>query len=394
MRFESSRGRAAMLAILAVLTAWTWMSLTVHYNYGGNWTALFCIRPGMPVPDFLKSEKLYIFQNSEGYDGQVYHLIAHDPWMRKGSVEAIAGASFRYQRIFVPALAWILALGHDPWIHAAYFAVILAFVFLGVYWTARFAARAGQSQAWGLAFLLAPATIISLDRMTADIALAALAVGFALYADQFDWRVAMILVCAALTRETALPIIAGYAIFLASQKHIRASLLAAATALPAAGWYVYLSRLERSSAPDYVNWIPLAGFVERIVHPTIYQLSPFQRTLAIALDYAALAGVAMALILALRLALRRQWNPRACAIYALALAIVFLRSRSVWEAAYAFGRVFSPFLLLVMLDELPLAPLLALLPILLTDMPIPVALWRQAQGVIEGILSSLSGTRP
>src|ERR1700733_5741431 len=144
--------KAAILGVIVVAFLWTWQFLTVHYNYGGNWTALFCIRPGMPVPDFLKSEKLYIFQNSAGYDGQVYHLIAHDPWMRKGSVEAIAGASFRYQRIFVPALAWMFALGQDPWIHASYFTVILAFVFLGVYWAAMFAVRVGRSPNWGLLF--------------------------------------------------------------------------------------------------------------------------------------------------------------------------------------------------------------------------------------------------
>jgi hypothetical protein len=388
------RRQAVLLGLASVLAAWTWTSLTVHYNYDGNWTGLFCIRPGMPVPDFLKSENLYIFRNSEGYDGQVYHLIAHDPWMRKGSVQAIAGASFRYQRIFVPALAWMVALGQDRWVHAAYFAVIFGFVFLGVYWTGQFASRVGRTPTWGLAFLLAPATIISLDRMTADIALAALVVGFALYADKFDWRVATILVCAALTRETALPVIAGYAIYLASQKQVRASLLAAATALPAAGWYVYLSRLERSSAPEYVTWIPLAGFAERIAHPTIYPLSPFRNGLAIAFDYCALAGVAIALVIALRLALQRRWDPRTCAICALALAIVFLGSRSVWEAEYAFGRVFSPFLLLVMLDELPASRLFALLPILLVDLPIPLALWHQVHGVIVGVLSSVTGARP
>src|SRR5271155_5481638 len=103
------RLRASGIGLVAVAFSFACQYLTVHENYGGNWTALFCIRPGMPIPDFLKSEKLYIFANSEGYDGQVYHLIAHDPWMRKGSAEAIVDASFRYQRILVPALAWMLA---------------------------------------------------------------------------------------------------------------------------------------------------------------------------------------------------------------------------------------------------------------------------------------------
>lgn len=396
--------RAASLALMAVLAAWTWMFLTVHSNYGGNWTALFCIRPGMPVPAFLKSENLYIFQNSEGYDGQVYHLMAHDPWMRKGSAKAIAGASFRYQRIFVPALAWIFALGRDPWIHASYFAVILAFVFLGVYWTAQFAARIGRPPAWGFAFLLAPATIVSIDRMTADIALAAFTAGFALYtldsaagptrtdptrtgstgAGQ-DWKIFVILTCAALTRETALPIVAGYAIYLAARRLFLPALLAAATVLPAAAWYIYLSRLERSSALDYIDWIPLAGFADRVFHPTLYSISPFKNAAALLLDYAALTGVAIALIVTIRLVLRRRWDPRACAIYALALAVIFVRSRSVWEDVYAFGRVLSPFLLLTALDELRVNPWLAFLPMFLVDTRVGLNLVSQIQGVFHEI---------
>lgn len=388
-----------LLALFAVLAAWTWMFLTVHYNYGGNWTALFCIRPGMPVPAFLKSENLYIFKNSEGYDGQVYHLIAHDPWMRKGSVDAIAGASFRYQRIFVPALAWALALGHDPWIHASYFAVILAFVFLGVYWTAQFAARIGRSRLWGLGFLMAPATIVSLDRMTADIALAAFATGFAWYCLDSDasdsaagswsksraWKIPVLLTCAALTRETALPIIGGYAIYLVTRRRFLNALLTAATACPAAAWYIYLSRLERSSAPEYLGWIPFAGFADRIFHPVLYSISPFKNALALLLDYAALSGIAIALIIAIRLALRRRWDSAACAIYALALAGIFVRSRSVWEEAYAFGRVLSPLMLLTALDALRMNPWLAVLPMFLVDSRISLNLVSQIQGVFRGI---------
>ena len=166
---------------------WLCQFATVRYNYGGNWTALFRIAPHLPVPEFLLSERLYMFQGTEGYDGQIYHLIAHDPWMTRGTAAAIDDAAFRYQRIFVPALAWTLALGRDQYVHAAYFAVILGFVFAGVFWLARLAESRGRHPAWGLAFLAVPATITSLDRMTADIALAAFCVGYVLYAGS-AWR--------------------------------------------------------------------------------------------------------------------------------------------------------------------------------------------------------------
>jgi hypothetical protein len=385
--------RAARVGLIAVAFCFVCQWLTVHENYGGNWTALFRIRPGMPVPDFLKSENLYIFQNSAGYDGQVYHLIAHDPWMRKGSFQAIGGAPFRYQRIFVPALAWALAFGHDAWIHTSYFTVMLGFVFLGVYWTSQFALQIGRSHLWGLGFLLAPATIVSLDRMTADIALAAFAAGFAFYAFDTEarpsWKLFAILTCAALTRETALPMIAAYAIYLATRKRLALAALTVATAIPALLWFLHLSHLGRSDAPDYISPIPLAGFFDQLAHPMQYALSPFKTVAATALDYAALLGIAIALALTIRLAIQRRWDPRACAIYALALAMVLVRSRSVWEDVYAYGRVFTPFLLLLALDELLENPWLAAIPILLADTRISLNLVTQASGILDGLLRPL-----
>jgi hypothetical protein len=377
--------KPAILGLIVVAFLWTWQFLTVHYNYGGNWTALFCIRPGMPVPDFLKSEKLYIFEGTEGYDGQVYHLIAHDPWMRKGSAEAIAGAAFRYQRILVPALAWIVAFGQDRWIHASYFAVILGFGFLGVYWLGLLAMKIGRSPLWGIVFALAPATIVSIDRMTADIALAAFAVGFALFAEP-SWKTFALLACAALTRETALPIIAGYALYLCSRKQFINGGLAAASALPAAAWYVYLTRREPSPVRDYVDWAPLAGWIDRVIHPTIYALPPLKAFLGIALDYVALAGVAMTLFLAAVLAVKRRWTPQSAAVYALAVAAIFLRSRSVWEDVYAFGRVLTPFLLLTGLEYFAASPWLAFAPMFLVDTRISLNLVAQVTGIFRGVI--------
>lgn len=387
---ESPRKSAVLLALAAAAVVWFGQFLTVHYNYGGNWTGLFCIRPGMPVPAFLKSEDLYRFQNSDGYDGQVFHLIAHDPWMRKGSRGAIAGAAFRYQRIFVPALTWTIALGQDRWIHPAYFAVILGFIFLGVYWSALMASRLGLRPAWGLLFAVTPAAITSADRMTADVALAAFAVGFALYCVKPPGaRMLAILACAALTRETALPIIAGYAIYLASRRKWRSAVLAAMAVLPALAWFVYVSRGATPEAVTYMNWLPLAGLTERLLHPAVYALSPFKDEVATIFDYVSLAAVVLALAATARMALRREWSALVAAIYGCALAIVFLKSRSVWEEAYAFGRVLTPFLILVAFQAVARRPWIALLPIVLVDSRLALNLAGEASGIVRGMMHLL-----
>jgi hypothetical protein len=376
--------RPSILAALAVVVLWLCQFATVRYNYGGNWTGLFCIAPHMPVPEFLRAERLYIFQGTEGYDGQIFHLIAHDPWMTRGSAAAIGGAEFRYQRIFVPALAWTLALGRDQYVHAAYFAVILGFAFAGVFWLTRLAESRGRHPAWGLAFLVVPATITSLDRMTADIALAAFCVGFVLYAGS-TWRVLAILACAALTRETAALIVAGYCLFLLTRFQIAKSIAAACTLLPAGAWFLYVTHgSARSEATGYLGRIPLYGFLERVIHPATYPLVGWKLAIALSFDVIALAGVALMLIAIARMAIGARWNSVAAPIYILALAVLFLQNRDVWEDAYNFGRVLSPLLLLTFLEQG--GGFASLAPMAMIDLRISLNLAGQLEGIVRGLL--------
>lgn len=325
--------RPAALALAAVLGVLLWQLATVHFNYAGNWTALFCINPDWPRPPFAVPEKLYTFPGS-GYDGQQYHLIAHDPWMRRGAVTAMDDPPLRYRRILVPALAWALALGRDSGIHTAYLAVILGSVFLGVYWLARAIESRGRHPAWGLMFVIMPASLISMDRMTVDVALAALTAGFVLYCEpRTGWKVLVILACAALTRETGLLLTAGYAVFLLSRRRFADLLWAAATALPAILWYVYVGRHTPPEPPgNFGSLIPMAGWIERVAHPVVYPLTHWQALRAVELDYVALAGVALMLGHAAWLAWTRRWNARAAAIY------VFAAPRSSSSAAAACGK--------------------------------------------------------
>jgi hypothetical protein len=69
--------------------------------------------------------------------------------------------------------------------------------------------------AWGTAFLLVPATLISIDRMTIEVGLAALCVGFVYFLrTNSRWGVYAVLLTAPLVRETGLISIAGYALYL------------------------------------------------------------------------------------------------------------------------------------------------------------------------------------
>ncbi len=403
------RARAAFIGVAAAALLFAWQILTVHYNYGGNWTALYMIGPRTPVPQSIADERLYIFPNSFGYDGQSFHLMAHDPWIRRRTPSGLEVAPFRYARILVPALAWVLAFGRDGWIDPAYFTVILGFAFLGSYWLALYAARESMSPAWGFTFILSPATLTSIDRMTVDIALAALCAAFALYADVgaesgmdgarwkasgLQWKLTLVLACALLTRETGWLLFVAYEVYLVARRRFADVLLTSIAAIPAIVWNSYIAaRAGLAPTPPHVLGIPMAGFIDRFTLPASYNLSPGLNALAISLDYAALAGIALALALTIRLGIRNvreRWTALSSAICAFALAVIFLRGRAEWADAYAFGRIFAPLLLLIAMHNLSgrarSLALLGLAPTILVDARVALNFGKQAVGILHGWL--------
>jgi hypothetical protein len=161
-----------------------WQGLTVHYHFGGNWTALFYTGQNFKgVPPALQPEGIYVFKDSLGYDGQFYHYLAHDPLLRRNYTTFMDDPRYRSGRILVPGLAFLLAGGRDERIDAAYIAVVWMFVALGAYWLGRLAVLYAYPAWFGPGFALVPAVLVSIDRLTVDVALAACAVGFVLYVE-------------------------------------------------------------------------------------------------------------------------------------------------------------------------------------------------------------------
>src|SRR5205085_1622723 len=48
-------------AVACTFTGLAWQLLTVHYNYKGNLTSLFCTGSSRPIPPLLFSENIYVF---------------------------------------------------------------------------------------------------------------------------------------------------------------------------------------------------------------------------------------------------------------------------------------------------------------------------------------------
>jgi hypothetical protein len=381
------RARCVAFALLCAASLLLWQALTVHFSYAGNWTGLFCTGAlYLAPPAELQSEHIYVFPNSFGYDGQAYHYIAHDPFFRRGFAGSVDVPRLRYRRILVPGLAWLVAGGDDRRIDGAYIGVVLGFVLLGAYWTGRYAVLLGYPPWLRLSFAFVPAVLVSIDRLTVDVALAACCVGFALYAR--EWRpikLYAVLAAAALSRETGLLLIAALVVWLLFERRFRDAALSATAALPAACWYLFVQFHTTPASVQLLTPLLFSGIVGRIFHPLALAASPGIQILADVLDLLALAGIAAALLWAFRRALRRVLMPLSIAIYAFALLTVVLAPGDTWSDVYSFGRTLTPLLLLCALDGLAEQRTWPAIAMLAVDPRVILSIGRQIVTVLRGL---------
>ncbi|MBI3469894.1 MAG: hypothetical protein HY013_00890 [Candidatus Solibacter usitatus] len=345
------------IGILAAHLAFAAQFLAITSSFGGDWTAFFSTGSVLPVPRSL-AEALYVFPDTLGYDGQYYHYMAHDPLIRGGLREFIDTPRLRYRRILVSGLAWLVSGGAPRGIHIALVLVNLAFTALGAYWLSRYALVKGWPPAWGLAFLLLPAVAIGLDRLTVDLALAALCVAFALYVETEERiKLYTVLVVAGLARESGLLLIAACGLALARRRQWKAAALLAASAAPALAWYSYVHlHTPEYHAPPGVGpaWLPLSvpGFalLGRFLEPFRYtERAPLIAATALTLDYLSLAGAVAALVLAVKSAARREAGPLDLA--ALLYAALAMASGTImgWADPFGYPRILSPLVLFLAL---------------------------------------------
>ena len=333
-----------MMAVLG------WQALTVHANYGGNWTGLFRTGGTMPVPERLAAST---FRNRHpiGYDGQFYRLLAHDPFLWQGTAAYLDDALLRSRRILVPLAAWVLACGRQGAIDGAYVLVVGGFVWLGTYWLGRIMVREGHQAALGLLFLAVPATLVAMDSMTVDVALAALTVGFVWQLPTGRERgLWLILAAAALVRETGLALAAACVATALAQRDFRKALVRATAVLPALAWYGYLHAVLPAGQIPIPHWIPQLelGVLVRALDPPRYPLlgASVERIVRLLDSLALAAMMAAATIGMVRI---RVW-PRAVGIaLGLYVALLLLMTNpKFWIDPYGYSRSFAPILVLVL----------------------------------------------
>jgi len=347
------RTTSAGFAALSVALVLLWQSAMVGYRYAGNWIGLFHTGSGAAIPPELEARKTHVVPDIRGFDGQFYRIIAHDPLLRHGFSRFVDNPALRWRRILIPGTAFLLALGQSRWIDPAFFVIILVLVFVGTYWCGRLCAFNHLHPAWGMLFLCVPAVAISIDRMTIDIALAALCAGFALYAGGLyprrsaDWRLYLVLLFAPLARETGVGLIAAFCFWLAINQQWARTLWFSTAIIPFTLWALFAAR---RTGPDSTSWIsaaPLRGILARTLHPVAYSITSRGETLAAALDDLALLGIWVALAFAVWNLVKRLAAPLDIAGYIFAASILFLAEPDLWHTAYGFARTQSPLLMCI-----------------------------------------------
>jgi hypothetical protein len=377
---KRSPGAAALLCGALGLS---WQLLTVHFNYGGNLTALFCHGSQFPLPPGLAAEHIYVFPNSGGYDGQSYHYVAHDLFYRNDIGRAVPDPARRYPRILLPAMAHLLALGRPEWIDVSYLVCELFFLGLGAYWLAQLLARAGVHPLFAVLYVAVPVAIVSLDRMLVDLAAASLALGFAVYLESDSdkpWKLYLVLAAAALCRDTGFLLFAAYAIRLLLLRRYRQIAIFATAVLPAALWALWVrGAVPAGAALGPLSLFPGWSMLQAVLHPRHYAFSAPVVAVIGALWWVQLGGFVLAIALGLG-NLRKLGADairNACFLWA-CLAVTL--PPGVYDDPFAGVRVLAPLLLFQFLQ----AGRWTRLPLLLVTPRVWLELTPQVLGILRG----------
>ena len=348
---------------MCVLLAFSWQALKVRSEFGGNWTGLFDTGKAFPPPPELARENILVVSETTGYDGQFYHYVAHDPFLRRGLTRYVDNPRLRYSRILVPMMAYLLSAGHQDWVDRSFRLVILLFVGLGAWWMTRFALKHRWRKDSALLFVLFPAAILSVETLTVDVALMALCVGFLLFQDEQEpaWKLAAILVLAPLVRETGAILTAAATLSALRTRRWRRALLFAGTIAPWLAWISFLY-LHTDSHPYAISPIPFSETWLALLHVRSAVQGPIGSLLT-ALDRLAILGSALAIVLGLFQIRRPDAVALACAGFGV-LGLLLQRG-DVWLNYHAHTRVLSPLYLWLAMESTPLPPLLARLPLIL-----------------------------
>jgi hypothetical protein len=180
-----------------------------------------------------------IAEGTEGYDGQFVYYIARDP---STAAQYLDVPAYRFQRILLPALGWILSFGQRnliPWV--LLFINLIALV-VGTWLLEQLLVEQHVSRWYALTYGLTVGIFGSVRRSLSEPLAYGLVIGGIWLANRERWLwSAVIFALAALAKETTLFFPAGYGLYLLIKREwLRAAVFGAIAVIPFAIWQLIL----------------------------------------------------------------------------------------------------------------------------------------------------------
>lgn len=269
--------RSSLAPMVVALVAFLVMAWGAGRPFGQEANPSFLLKLGSQFagnPTLLPSDA-YVFKGT-GYDGQFSFYIAQDPLLtgKVANRDHATSAHFdelayRYQRIMLPALAYVASGGGDPDVLPWVIPLINLLAVLGSgFLLARFLASRGRSPWLSLAYMLSLGTLAGvLNDLTNPLAVSLLVAGVIWWLDGRTVGPVVVFTAALLTRETFLvPVAAICLLELVRRRRHGLPWLIPVGAW--AAWQLYLSlALEASVGGQHVarpSPIPIVGSVRKI----------------------------------------------------------------------------------------------------------------------------------
>ncbi len=278
--------------------------------------------------DAFKTQPVYVYQNTGGYDGLYYAQLAYHPTLTAPEIRrALDNPVYRARRILPSAIAWLLAMGQPAWIVHVYSVLnIVAWLALAVVLWRLLAVHDLRSWLAWVGVLFSTGTLGSVRLALTDlVALAILAGAMLAFECARRQTAAGLIAAAALARETSLLAIAG---MLRRPWLSGANVARVAIAIvPLALWLVYIRWLFGPGDPGWSNLMrPFAGLAGKVNADVAAAWHHGDRPLAWTTLAATVGLIVQALYIAARPRIDEGWW-RIGAVYA--ILMIFL-GRQVW----------------------------------------------------------------
>jgi hypothetical protein len=360
---------AAVLWFCAILLAIAgWQAVYCAVATEGKLTGLFYIGEGMHWP---AEPGAYVYRGSTGYDGQLYRIIANDPFLH-GRGRQLYGPRYWYRRIFIPGAAALLGAGRPAAIDVVYVALTDLILAFGGVCFVRLAAGSCPPAIAAAVYCLIPAVIASGDRMVLDgTALAMAVMAWWWYRESRFLPMLAALAAAVATRETFVFAVAGISLAYLLRRDVRRAAISAATIAPAAAWWLWVTLHTEPTLQDAQLSIPLLPQIARLFWRRVRPVGPLENLLLQSLDVVGMVCLLAAFAwFAATLVRERKLSEETALILPMACAAAFFSHPNLLREPYDFLRHASLLLAWVALRMFRVRPLYGLSYMALAGLPL------------------------